>query len=90
MLKKRFHNHYFCQTNPKNQPKLKTNLKNNQKKCLCTQDSYTTTRKPKGVINATIKQPSNCEKKKNCDHQQFFFYNKINTSTNPFNPKCSA
>jgi hypothetical protein len=32
MLKKCFHIHYFYQTNPKNQPKLKTNLKKQPEK----------------------------------------------------------
>jgi hypothetical protein len=32
MLKKLFHNHYFYQTNPKPQPKPKTNLKKQPEK----------------------------------------------------------
>jgi hypothetical protein len=91
MFKKPPHNHYFNQTNQKPQPKPETNpKKTTEKKAFAHRAPTTTKRKPKSIRKATTKQPSNCEKKKNCGHQQFFFYNKINTSTNPFNPKCSA
>jgi hypothetical protein len=52
MLEKRFHNHYYNQTNPKKQPKTKTNLKKRPKKCLCPQSIYNNNQKERFSIYA--------------------------------------
>jgi len=85
MLKKRLHYHYFYQKTSKTTLNSKQTLRNNQKKRLCTQTSYTNQRetcKTKGrLVEPIIPKPPTQQQP--TSKKAAYFYNNNQTNQKP-------